>query len=124
MQLSKKSWIDLILGGYFIFLGLIFIFILVGLTASKNNSVTELPSSVEAVHKLFQTHDENKDGLIEFEEFEDILKSWGIDLSADDLELACYAVDQDSDDKISEQEFLDWWESVQNLSSEHSSTVV
>jgi Ca2+-binding EF-hand superfamily protein len=124
MQASQKSWIDFILGGYFIFLGLTLIFILVVLTASKNHSFAALPSSTDAIRELFQTHDKNKDGLLDYDEFGNILKSWGVVLSTDDLEIACYAVDQDGDEKISEQEFLDWWESVQNFNSENCSPIV
>jgi len=124
MQASKKSWIDLTLGVYFIFLGFTLIFILVALTASKNHSFTALPSSIDEIHELFQTHDKNKDGFLDYDEFGNILKSWGVVLSADDLEIACYAVDQDGDEKISEQELLDWWESVQNFNSENYSPIV
>jgi Ca2+-binding EF-hand superfamily protein len=122
MQASKKSIMDIILGGYFVILGLMIV--IVGLIASKKLSTSALPNSRDSLLEIFHTYDSDKDGFLEYQEFGDILKAWGANLSADDLELACYAVDQDCDEKISQQEFANWWESVQNFTPENSSTMV
>jgi hypothetical protein len=122
MQASKKSMMDIILGGYFVILG--FMIIIVGLIACKKHSTTALPNSRDSLLEMFHTYDSDKDGFLEYQEFGKTLNAWGVNLSAEDLELACYAVDQDCDDKISQQEFANWWESVHKFTPEYSSAMV
>jgi Ca2+-binding EF-hand superfamily protein len=112
MQCFKRSMLDFLIGGFLIVIGLILL--IDGRIAAKKLSAAKLPSR-EALIDTFVANDGDKDGALEYVEFGNFLTALGVELTARELELACFAVDQDGDEKISEEELVSWWESFHGV---------
>lgn len=112
---------DMLVGG---FLGVIGLILLIdGRIAAQKLSAVSLPSK-SALIAIFKANDGDNDGFLEYNEFGLLLKALGVELSAYELEVACTAVDQDDDERISEQELVKWWESFHGAPLPSASTSV
>jgi len=63
----------------------------------------------ESLLQLFKGFDTNDDGLIDEEEFGQMLEGLGWDSPAETRSLEFAAIDRDSDGLVRFQEFADWW---------------
>jgi Ca2+-binding EF-hand superfamily protein len=99
--------LDFLIGGFLIVIGLLSLLIDERI-AAKKFSAAKLPSK-EALIDNFIANDGNKDGASEYEEFGNFLTVLGVALTARELEIVCFSVDQDGDEKISEQELFSCW---------------
>jgi len=73
---------------------------------------------------MFFEHDSDGDGYLEYKEFAALVKKLGVEFSQYELDAACFAVDQDDDEKISDREFLDWWDKFHGISIENVYSMV
>ena len=63
----------------------------------------------ERLLRVFRSFDTNNDGLIDEEEFGQMLESLGWDSPLETRSLEFAAIDRDSDGLVKVQEFADWW---------------
>jgi hypothetical protein len=120
MQCFKRSATDLVVGGFLCLIGLLLL--IDGRHAAEKLSAVSLPDR-KALKEMFIANDGDNDGFLEYNEFGNLLKGLGVELTANELEVACSAVDQDGDEKISKQELFDWWGNFHGPSLENSSFV-
>lgn len=66
-------------------------------------------TAVKKLLRLFERFDVNDDGLIDEEEFGNILNALGWSSPAEVRSLEFAAIDRDSDGLVGIQEFADWW---------------
>ena len=92
--------------------------------ASKLSTLTRVLTDKTALKRMFAEHDSDGDGALEYKEFASLVKKLGVEFSQYEMDAACFAVDQDDDQKISEQEFLEWWDRFQNTAIENAHSMV
>ena len=63
----------------------------------------------ERLRRHFKSFDKNNDGLIDEEEFSEMLDGLGWDSPVETRSLEFAAIDNDSDGLVDFQEFVDWW---------------
>lgn len=61
------------------------------------------------LREKFERYDRDRDGLLKFPEFSQLLEELGETLSEDEQLLAFDATDHDGDDAIDFDEFAAWW---------------
>jgi len=72
--------------------------------------MTDSPTDkTDALFHLFSRFDTNGDGLVDEDEFREILRSLGGTSSDEVLSLEFAAIDTDTDGVVGFQEFMDWW---------------
>jgi Ca2+-binding EF-hand superfamily protein len=72
--------------------------------------MTDTPVEVEnKLLRLFARFDADKDGLIDEQEFREILRTLGDDPSNEVLSLNFAAIDSDSDGMVNFRELMRWW---------------
>lgn len=69
------------------------------------------PMSARELREAFATADGDRDGRIEFAEFEQLLADLEAGMSQQDLTIGFREVDTDRDGLIDLQEFMEWWRS-------------
>jgi Ca2+-binding EF-hand superfamily protein len=121
MQCFQRHVVDLVVGGFLVIIGLILL--VDGRIAAKKLAAAHQPSREDLLEK-FSANDGDKDGALDYKEFGSLLVELGVNLTAHELELACFAVDQDGDEKISEEELLSWWESFHGMEIRRSASCV
>lgn len=67
------------------------------------------PGELKELSESFRYNDANKDGLIEFAEFVDMLDQLESGVTPDEARLGFDEVDADDDGAISFDEFVAWW---------------
>lgn len=67
------------------------------------------PGETEELRESFRYNDVNRDGLIEFGEFVEMLSQLGAGVSDDEARIGFDEVDTDDDGAISFDEFVAWW---------------
>ena len=66
-------------------------------------------ATVDELRKHFDFFDDNKDGLIDFDEYTDLLKIMGADIEPQSRSRAFAGIDTNGDRFISFDEFTAWW---------------
>lgn len=66
-------------------------------------------SDEKAIISAFQKNDANGDGILEQFEFEGLMHTLGVELDADELDIAFEGIDANGDKKIVFDEFRVWW---------------
>jgi Ca2+-binding EF-hand superfamily protein len=69
------------------------------------------PASARELREAFATADSNRDGRIDFAEFEQLLRDLDAGMSKQELTLGFREVDTDRDGLIDTREFIEWWKS-------------
>ena len=69
------------------------------------------PASGRELREAFATADRDRDGRIDFAEFEQLLDDLEAGMSKEDLTIGFREVDTDHDGLIDSQEFMEWWRS-------------
>jgi len=67
------------------------------------------PGELKELSESFRYNDANKDGLIEFAEFVEMLGQLEAEASNDEARIGFDEVDTDDDGAISFDEFVAWW---------------
>ena len=67
------------------------------------------PDELKELSESFRYNDANKDGLIEYAEFAEMLDQLESGVTADEARLGFDEVDTDDDGAISFEEFVAWW---------------
>lgn len=67
------------------------------------------PEELKELSEGFRYNDTNKDGLLEFAEFVEMLGQLEADVSAEEARIGFDAIDTDEDGAISFDEFVEWW---------------
>ncbi|HET9955621.1 MAG TPA: EF-hand domain-containing protein [Polyangiaceae bacterium] len=67
--------------------------------------------NTDQLRSQFEEFDLNGDGLLDSEEFHDLLGSLGVSANPDLIEIAFGAIDLNSDGRIDFTEFCGWWKS-------------
>ncbi len=71
----------------------------------------DVPLSDAELETLFHEFDLNGDGLLDCEEFAQMLKAMGDESSPETMSLQFAVVDEDGDGRITAEEFARWWRS-------------
>ena len=61
------------------------------------------------IKSKFQAADRNRDGLLDTSELAILISALGCDLSRNELEAALVTLDKDGDDRVSYEEFIEWY---------------
>jgi Ca2+-binding EF-hand superfamily protein len=69
------------------------------------------PSSARELQHAFASADRDRDGRIDFAEFEQLLEDLEAGMSKQDLAIGFREVDADHDGLIDTREFMEWWRS-------------
>jgi Ca2+-binding EF-hand superfamily protein len=69
------------------------------------------PAGARELREAFATSDRDRDGRIDFAEFEQLLADLEAEMSQQDLAIGFREVDTDHDGLIDSQEFMEWWRS-------------
>lgn len=67
------------------------------------------PAELKELSESFRYNDANKDGLIEFAEFVEMLGQLETDASDEEARIGFDEIDSDDDGAISFDEFVAWW---------------
>ena len=67
------------------------------------------PAELKELSEGFRYNDANKDGLIEFAEFVEMLGQLEADASDEEARIGFDEIDSDDDGAISFDEFVAWW---------------
>lgn len=67
------------------------------------------PGELQELSESFRYNDVNKDGLIEFAEFVEMLGQLDAEVSDTEARIGFDEIDTDDDGAISFDEFVDWW---------------
>lgn len=67
------------------------------------------PGALQELSESFRYNDVNKDGLIEFAEFVEMLGQLEAEVSDAEARIGFDEIDADDDGAISFDEFVDWW---------------
>lgn len=67
------------------------------------------PAELKELSEGFSYNDANKDGLIEFAEFVEMLGQLEAEVSDAEARIGFDEIDTDDDGAISFNEFVDWW---------------
>jgi Ca2+-binding EF-hand superfamily protein len=67
------------------------------------------PDELKELSESFRYNDANKDGLLEFGEFVEMLGQLEAEVSDDEARIGFDEVDSDDDGAISFEEFVAWW---------------
>jgi len=65
--------------------------------------------SETVIKSKFQAADRNRDGLLDTSELAILISALGCDLSRNELEAALFTLDKDGDDRVSYEEFIEWY---------------
>lgn len=69
------------------------------------------PASARELREAFATADRDRDGRIDFAEFEQLLDDLEAGMSKQDLAIGFREVDTNHDGLIDSPEFMEWWRS-------------
>lgn len=69
------------------------------------------PASARELDEAFATADRDRDGRIDFAEFENLLRDLEAGMSKQELTIGFREVDTDRDGLIDAREFIEWWKS-------------
>ena len=106
--LSQGSFLDIVVGAYVMFVGILYIF--VGRQTSKK--LGELKKSMYSEATLraeFREADVEGKGAITREQFKNLLATLGMDLSRRETETAFLDIDKDDKGQVTVEEFIAWW---------------
>jgi calcium-binding protein CML len=67
------------------------------------------PEELKELRESFRYNDADKDGLIEFAEFLEMLEQLEAETSADEARIGFDEIDTDGNGAINFSEFVDWW---------------
>mmetsp|Transcript_615 Transcript_615/g.820 ORF Transcript_615/g.820 Transcript_615/m.820 type:complete len:319 (+) Transcript_615:94-1050(+) len=123
LQFSQMGFLNMASGGFMCFVGIISI-ITGWSTASKLKQVRESLANVTTVNDKFVKYDDDNDGYLDATNFAALVKDVGLELDHNELVAAFATIDKDDDEKISLQEFNNWWSSFQANTVREASLMV
>ncbi len=63
----------------------------------------------EDMLEYFSNFDKNNNGVLEYSEFAELIKSLGLNLSDEQLKDGFHKIDTGNNNVITFEEFMDWW---------------
>lgn len=63
----------------------------------------------EDMLEYFSNFDKNNNGVLEYSEFAELIKSLGLNLSDEQLKDGFHKIDTGNNNMITFEEFMDWW---------------
>lgn len=67
------------------------------------------PERLEELREDFDAFDRDRNGMIDFPEFEELLDGLGAEMDRGEARIGFNEIDTDSDGQISFTEFVAWW---------------
>ncbi|KAL7484372.1 hypothetical protein ACHAW6_010005 [Cyclotella cf. meneghiniana] len=115
LQLSQRSLLDLVVGGYMAFIGIVYI--MVGnQTSEKLRRLRKSALSEDTLRQKFALADTTHCGSLSMEQFKTMMfTGFGIEFSARELEASFNHLDsvRERDGRVTLDEFLEWWSSCE-----------
>ena len=85
----------------------------VGMATARDLKRLKIRIKDEATLKRkWKAHDVNRDGALDVKELTAFLQDANVNMSRNEVAAVFLALDKNFDDRISYQEFLDWWKSA------------
>jgi len=108
LEVSQREFLDLIVGGYVCFVGILFIF--VGRRASKKlASVRRTACTAEQLQENFAKSDIDGKGSLTVTQFGELTTALGLDLNRREVEAAFMELDHSNTGRLTYESIQMWW---------------